>query len=128
MPQPESPSTKNLSKRRSQRLLLRVPVQARRKVKGADVPPDDTETLAVNAHGALVLLIPPAEEGEHLLLQNLMTKEEQICRVVYLGQTEGRRLQVGVEFISPAPHFWPVVFPPEDWSSVGKDIKQAPKI
>ena len=127
MPLAETPSNKSLPKRRSQRLLLRVPVQARRKVKGVDVPPDDTETLAVNAHGALVLLKPPAEEGEHLLLQNIMTKEEQICRVVYLGQIEGKRLQVGVEFVSPAPNFWPVVFPPEDWSAVGKDTRPAPK-
>ena len=62
-----------------------------------------------------------------MLLQNIVTKEEALCRVVYLGQIEGNRLQVGLEFVSPAPTFWPVVFPPEDWSSVGKETRPAPK-
>ncbi len=96
-------------------------------MKGADATPDITETLAVNAHGALILLKPPVEEGEQLLMQNIRTGEAEVCRVVYTGQMEGGRLQVGVEFVRPAPHFWPVIFPPEDWGSVGKDTRSTPK-
>jgi hypothetical protein len=33
------------------------------------------------------------------------------------GSEEGR-FSVAFEFESPAPHFWPVSFPPADWSSV----------
>lgn len=127
MPLPESQISKNISKRRSQRLLLRVPVQARRKVKGKDAAPEETETLAVNAHGAMILLRPPVGEGEQMVLQNTKTNEEQICKVVFTGQMEDGRMQVGIEFIVPAPTFWPVVFPPEDWVAPGKDAKPGPK-
>ena len=115
MSQTEPLVGKRVSQRRSQRLLLRVPVVAQRQSKGAALAPETTETLAVNAHGALILLAPPAEEGEQLSVKNIKTDEEQICRVVYLGQIEGGRLQVGIEFKTPAPQFWRVSFPPEDW-------------
>jgi hypothetical protein len=35
--------------------------------------------------------------------------------VVYLGDTSERGTRVGVEFLSPSPHFWGVEFAPEDW-------------
>jgi hypothetical protein len=52
--------------------------------------------LAVNAHGALILLTPPVEENEQLSLKNKKTGEAQQCRVVYLGSTESGRIQAGV--------------------------------
>lgn len=127
MPLPDATSNKNIAKRRSQRLLLRVPVQARRKVKDKEAAPEETETLAVNAHGAMILLKPPVADGEQLVLQNTKTSEEQICKVVFTGQMENGRMQVGIEFIAPAPTFWPVVFPPEDWVSPAKETRQTPK-
>jgi hypothetical protein len=110
--------------RRSQRLLLRVPVVAQR--QGAGTPPamENTETLAINAHGALILLVPPVEEGDRLSVKNTMTGEERVCSVVYLGQPEGGRVQVGIEFTDPSPKFWQVVFPPEDWGSAAKTPRQ----
>lgn len=127
MAPPESPSgNKKNPQRRSQRLLLRVAVIATRQPEGPKSKPEETETLAVNAHGALILLAPPVEEGEQFLIKNVRTEEEQLSKVVYLGLTEGGRLQVGIEFTSPAPEFWRVVFPPEDWGSP-KEPRPAPK-
>jgi hypothetical protein len=127
MPQSDPTTGKRVSGRRSQRLLLRVPVEAQRK-QGSDSTPENTETLAVNAHGALILLVPPVEEGDRVSLKNKMTGEEQLCSVVYLGLIEAGRLQVGIEFTQPSPQFWQVVFPPEDWNTSTKNIRPEAKI
>jgi hypothetical protein len=127
MPQPEVIVNKKIAQRRSQRLLLRVLVLAERRVNGGESKQEDTETLAVNAHGALILLTPPVEENEQISLLNKKTGETQACRVVYLGSTESGRIQAGVEFTKPSPHFWRIVFPPEDWASFGKDARTSNK-
>jgi hypothetical protein len=121
----DTTTVKKVAQRRSQRLLLRVLVTAQRKKLGKDLPAEPTETLAVNAHGALILLAPPVEENEVLTLKNTKTGESEICRAVYVGSPEGGRLQVGVEFTSPSPQFWRITFPPEDWGSYGKDARPA---
>ena len=128
-PDPTTPTTRKVSQRRTQRLLLRVPVIAERQLSKTRTKSESesTETLAVNAHGALILLTPPIDEGEQILVKNIRTKEEQLCRVVYLGLTEAGRLQVGVEFTDPSPQFWRVNFPPEDWGSYTKDTRPASK-
>jgi hypothetical protein len=128
MAQTEPTTSKRSSGRRSQRLLLRVPVEAQRKLEGSSPAPENTETLAVNAHGALILLVPPVEEGDSVSLKNKMTGEEQLCSVVYLGLIEAGRLQVGIEFTKPSPQFWQVVFPPEDWNTSTKTVRPDPKI
>jgi hypothetical protein len=109
-------SSKESTKRRSQRLLLQVGVTVRREaVKGAFT--EETSTLVVNAHGALVALAAPAQSGETLFVVNRSTQEERHCRVVYLGPQADGKAQVGLEFVEPAPNFWHISFPPEDWSS-----------
>ncbi len=128
MPSPEVITTKKIAQRRSQRLLLRVPVLAERRLNGGQPKQEDTETLAVNAHGALILLVPPVEESEQISLKNKKTGETQSCRVVYLGPMESGRIQIGVEFTRPSPQFWRIVFPPEDWASFGKDARTPTKV
>jgi hypothetical protein len=127
MPKTDQNAKKSISQRRSQRLLLRIQVIANRQTPQGESKIEQTETLAVNAHGALILLNPPVDENEQILVKNTKTNEEQMCRVVYQGLTEAGRLQVGVEFTSPSPNFWRVAFPPEDWASYGKEIRPAPK-
>jgi hypothetical protein len=83
--------------------------------------------LAVNAHGALILLAPPVDAVEQILIKNERTDESQLCRVVYQGLMESGRLQVGVEFITPSPNFWRVSFPPEDWAVHGREPRPASK-
>jgi hypothetical protein len=128
MPPTEVTTTKKVAQRRSQRLLLRVQVLAEREAKDGQSAKEDTETLAVNAHGALILLKPPVDESEQISLTNKKTGELQKCRVVYLGQMESGRIQVGVEFTQPSPQFWRIVFPPEDWGAFGKDARPPAKI
>jgi hypothetical protein len=104
------------TRRRSQRVILTLPVT----VRTLDGPKDnsfeeETHTLVLNVHGALVLLAGRVKKGQKLLLTNRVTKEEQPCRVARLGPTSGGKAQIGVEFLKPSPDFWHISFPPEDW-------------
>jgi hypothetical protein len=59
--------------------------------------------------------------GEMLVLVHPETQEEQECRIVFLGEPGKRGHRVGVEFLTPAPHFWGIDFeqdhPPVQHSS-----------
>lgn len=116
MSQPPSTPLHPGPRRRSQRVLMQVPV----KLRGADAQgatfEEETETLAINAHGALVLMQARLTSGSKILLQHKRTTEEQECHVVFLGPVRGNKAEIGLEFSVPRPQFWRVAFPPEDWS------------
>jgi len=78
-----------------------------------------SQTIVINAHGGLLYLDEPLELGSELVLINPATEEEQECRIVYLGDTSDKGTRVGVEFLSPSPHFWGVEFAQRDWISNG---------
>ena len=71
----------------------------------------------INANGGLLYVNEELELGADLLLINPATEEEQECRIVYLGDTSDKGTRVGVEFLSPSPHFWGVEFAQQDWSA-----------
>jgi hypothetical protein len=75
-----------------------------------------TNTLAINAHGALVLMQARVTSGSKVRLYHNRTQEEQECYVVFLGPVRSGKAEVGLEFSSRCPTFWRVAFPPEDWS------------
>lgn len=77
---------------------------------------EETDTLAINAHGALILLSTRVTSGGKLLLWHQRTKEEQECHVVFLGPVRNGKAEVGLEFSESRPAFWRVAFPPEDWT------------
>ena len=62
--------------------------------------------MVVNAHGGLLLLKHEIDDGVMLVLENPATQEEQECRVVFLGEPSDKGQRVGVEFLTPSPHFW----------------------
>ncbi len=68
------------------------------------------ETLVVNAHGGLLVLKTEVNSSEMLVLVNPLTQEELECRIVFLGESGERGQRVGVEFLTPAPHFWGIDF------------------
>jgi len=68
------------------------------------------ETQVVSAHGGLLMLKHEVKNGEMLVLVHPETQEEQECRIVYLGESGSRGIRVGVEFLTPAPHFWGIDF------------------
>jgi hypothetical protein len=121
----QSPITPSNSgaRRRSQRVLMQVALRLR----GVDAQGQNfeefAETLAINAHGALVLLTARVTSGCVVHLRNVKTEEEQECHVVFLGPVRSGKAEVGLEFTVPRPSFWRVAFPPEDWSPRHPDAR-----
>lgn len=119
-----STSGPDANRRRSQRVILSVPVT----VSGTGAKgkfTEETKTLVVNAHGALITLVAKVSQGQQLELKSVSNPETQSCKVVYIGPTVQSQTQVGLEFTKPAPHFWHVAFPPENWTPVAEDGERA---
>jgi hypothetical protein len=95
---------------------MNVPIVVHR-VPG-ERPPfyEGTHTLVVSAHGALLALAANVAPEQRLVLQNVLSGEEQECRVVLTERKLTGPAQVAVEFKRPAPNFWHIAFPPPDWA------------
>ena len=81
----------------------------------ANVLSEKSQTLVVNAHGALLKLMMNVQPGQTLVLKNRDSGEEQECRVVHVDRRQEDTSEVGILFAHPAPRFWGVDFPPADW-------------
>jgi hypothetical protein len=119
-----SPTTTG-ARRRSQRVLMQVGVL----IRGADAEgnafEERTDTLAINAHGALILLKTKVTSGASVHMRHMRTEEDQECNVVFLGPVRAGKSEVGLEFSSPRPGYWRVAFPPEDWSPKHPEARTA---
>src|ERR1700722_19419229 len=96
--------------RRTQRIQIAMPVV----VSGRHFK-EATNTVAVGAHGCLVLLETRVLRDEQISLVNPKTAEELPGKVVSLGKPEEGKTPVGIEFGEPSPLFWQINFPPDDW-------------
>ena len=114
----QSPNTPGHTgpKRRSQRVLMQVPVRIRGNDAQGKKFEEETATLAINAHGALVLINARVTSGSKVHMQHNLTKEEQECHIAFLGPVRSGKSEVGLEFSDARPGFWRVAFPPEDWT------------
>jgi len=101
--------------RRSTRVFMRVRVVVAGKNSDSRRFREACETIVINAHGGLMYLNQPLAMDAMLVLTNPFTQEEQESRVVFLGEATDKGQRVGVEFLTPAPHFWGVDFVPADW-------------
>ena len=108
--------TANSERRRSQRLLRDLPVVVCGKSPKREPFQEEALAVALNAHGALLILYAKVELGQKLLLMNPTTWDEQKARVVYSIPSSGGLTHVGIEFMHPAPEFWPINNPPDDWN------------
>jgi len=100
--------------RRSQRVFHKLKLQAQGRSHDGRKFREICETLVVNAHGGLLMLRHEVNSSEMLVLVNPLTQEEQECRIVFLGESGERGQRVGVEFLTPAPHFWGIDFDARD--------------
>jgi hypothetical protein len=106
----------SISRRRSQRVIMSIPVTVKWQGPSGEEIEETTASLVLNAHGALLPIARPLKAGQTLRLINRTTDREQPCRVVHLGEMTGGKIHVGLEFLQPAPEFWNISFPPENWS------------
>ena len=117
-------SSKSSARRRSQRVLMQVAVRMRGEDTQGKAFEEFTETLAISAHGALVLVEARVTSGSLVRLQHKGTQEEQECHVAFLGPVRNGKAEVGLEFSAPRPSFWRVAFPPEDWSPKNPEARR----
>src|SRR5712671_3777933 len=113
------------NRRRSQRVLMTIPVRVSGQ-SGVGLPfEEETHTRAISAHGALILVSTPVYRGQRLTLSNIQTKAALECVVAHIDRR--RDPQAGVEFTLPNPMFWHVAFPPKDWTPRHPDAKSRVK-
>ncbi len=105
-------------RRRVQRVMLRVPVSIHIALQGKETTLDAT-TMSVSNGGALVILNQSLPADSRLILEHGQTKERVACRVTRAPREMPDGSHVSVEFDSPAPNFWRIVFPPSDWRPTG---------
>jgi hypothetical protein len=106
------------NRRRSERVVLRVRVRLSALMPRGKRISIEAQTLVVNAHGGLLDVAMEMIAGQQLLLSNLITERVTTGKVVRIEGSEESRFSVAFEFDFPAPSFWPVSFPPPDWSCV----------
>jgi hypothetical protein len=111
------------TQRRSQRVLVGVPVSVVLTRSSQEPISEESITLVVNAHGALVLLAMKLFADDPVTLINPKTGEQQPSRVVYLGPRSSEKQEIGIEFLKPSPLFWRIAFPPCDWTLGHEDAK-----
>ena len=114
------------SRRRSQRVILSVPVTVSGETPKGSFS-EDSLTIVVNAHGALIPLAARLSQGQQVQLKSRIRSEKQTCNVCYVGPTVDGRTQFGVEFGNPAPSFWGIAFPPENWTPFEESVVPAKK-
>jgi len=115
------------NRRRSQRVLMTIPVRVGGRSGAATPFEEDTHTRAISAHGALILLSAQVHRGQRLTLSNVQTKAALECVVAHIDRRQKNQPQVGVEFMLPNPMFWHVAFPPKDWTPRHPDAKSREK-
>ena len=101
--------------RRSKRVVLRLAIQVRWTPPGDTTIMEDTTTLVVNAHGALISLAMKVKPGVRIFVRNKAAVEDKECRVVRVEVKHATKSEVGVEFLRPDAKFWGLEFPPDDW-------------
>jgi hypothetical protein len=113
-------SSNPLTKRRSSRVSIDMPVEVFGQSVNGKVFREEKRTTTVNAHGALIVLGSAVQIKPSVLLINKSTSIEVQCRVVSLKETEKGKVELGVEFVIPQPRFWGIAFPPEDWNNADR--------
>ena len=112
------------NKRRSQRLFLQVRVVLEWKRPNKSTSTEETHTIVVSAHGALVEMGVSLDQGQIVTLQNVRTTEKSECGVKLVTPSGAGKFNTALEFTTPNPGFWRISFPPEDWSLRYPDAKR----
>jgi hypothetical protein len=101
--------------RRSQRVILDVLLLVRGESEDNRAFEEDALTLIVNAHGAVVMLEAKVALGQKVIVTNVKSGDECEGAVAFVGPAHAGLARVGIQFSRPAPGFWLLSSPPEDW-------------
>lgn len=104
------------NRRRSQRVLLQIGVLLRADLPGGESYQVQAFTLMVNAHGGLLEAPLRVAANQRITLVTPQTGKLAGCRVVRVEGPSDSNYTIAFEFDERNPHFWPITFPPDDWS------------
>lgn len=104
-------------RRRSQRVILRVPVVIHVVLNGKPekLP---ASTVGVNTHGAMLCAARSLPAGTPLEVEHKITREKKAGRVTRQPQGSPEGFLIPVELDAPSDDFWHISFPPADWKPV----------
>ena len=103
-------------RRRSQRVIIRVPVTLLVTEKGQAMK-ISAYTVAVNIHGAMIVSPRSLDADTNLELVNGRTDEKVATRVTRATRESSEGFLIPLEFTSPSPNFWQITFPPSNWKA-----------
>ncbi|HEV7966912.1 MAG TPA: hypothetical protein VGP19_05045 [Candidatus Acidoferrales bacterium] len=103
-------------RRRSQRVIIRVPITLVLTENGAAVR-ISAHTVAVNIHGAMLVCRRTCDAEMKVELVNGRTDEKIGARVTRPPRESSEGFLIPVEFTSPSPNFWQISFPPANWKA-----------
>ncbi len=103
---PEKAERQRPERRRSNHLVVHVPVLVFGDTTNEEPVFEETTTLEVNAHGGLLSLATSPKTGQRLWLTSRVNQQEQECHVVRLGPERQGKTEVAIEFTRPVPDFW----------------------
>jgi hypothetical protein len=101
-------------RRRSQRVMIRVPVTLRLEIAGQKMTVQ-ANTVSINDHGAMLLCTRTLSADSKMEIENERTHEKRPCRMTRAPVESPEGYLIPVEFAEPAPGFWRISFPPTDW-------------
>jgi hypothetical protein len=104
------------NRRRSERVMLQVPVVVRTISRDGKELRESTHTVVVNAHGGLLKLRLDIKVGQPIVIINEKANVQQASHVVRVETSDAGYSAVAFEFDEASPKFWPIVFPPADWN------------
>src|SRR6266852_5218418 len=96
-------------RRRAQRVLLKMRVLVHLVNKPEAM---EGHTHTVSASGGMIILPEGFAQGTKFILENPKTQQRVEVTVVRSPQMNQEGSLVPVEFVSPAPLFWNIFFPP----------------
>ena len=74
---------------------------------------EESSSMIVFAHGGVLRMATPVNVGQMLVVTNLKTRQDAICRVVKVRNYSNSASYVEVEFTSKQPGYWGVYFESE---------------
>ncbi len=111
--------------RRSDRLLLQIPIHVSGRDAGGEHFEEETVTVSVNQHGGCISLIHSLQPGGTIKVRHLLNGREEEFRVIGLvREVFSNRAEWGVELADPTVEFWGIEFTPPPESVEPKALIQ----
>jgi TonB family protein len=87
---------------------------------------EQTSTMIVFPLGGVLKMTTPVNVGQPVVLTNLKTRQDAICRVIKVRTNPNLHSYVEVEFSHPQPGYWGVRFPSDGPELPKKAVPPAP--